>query len=137
MATKKGISKAGSDDDYLGLLAFGSFISNIFQIASKKQLEGQHQNLKTYAINLKQHYDAMIERYKQLSGTYLSMKKVHSALWEETKTLNDVIAMLRMENNKLIKERDALIEENIKLKDSKVEASKGRKRRVVKREIDA
>lgn len=136
MTTKMAKQKETSDD-FLGLVAFGSLIGNIFQITSKKRLEDQHENLKAYAANLKQHYDNMIERYKQVGSAYLSMRNVNAALSKEIQILNDVIAGLRRENNRLIKELDTVKEEFLKLKTSKVEGAVKRKRPAVKRSINA
>lgn len=135
MSTKM-VKQKETSDDFLGLVAFGSLIGNIFQITSKKRLEDQHENLKAYAANLKQHYDNMIERYKQVGSAYLSMRNVNAALSKEIQILNDVIAGLRRENNRVIKELDTVKEENLKLKTSKAEGTK-RKRPVVKRGINA
>lgn len=135
--TTKMVKQKETSDDFLGLVAFGSLIGNIFQITSKKRLEDQHENLKAYAANLKQHYDNMIERYKQVGSAYLSMRNVNAALSKEIQILNDVIAGLRRENNRLIKELDTVKEENLKLKTSKAEGAVKRKRSVVKRGINA
>lgn len=134
---RKMVKQKETSDDFLGLVAFGSLIGNIFQITSKKRLEDQHENLKAYAANLKQHYDNMIERYKQVGSAYLSMRNVNAALSKEIQTLNDVIAGLRRENNRLIKELDTVKEENLKLKTSKAEGAVKRKRPAVKRGINA
>lgn len=71
MVTRR-IKQEETTEDFLGLIAFGSLIGNIFQIASKNALENQHGKLKAYADNLKKHYDNMIERYKQ--GRNLCLK---------------------------------------------------------------
>lgn len=134
---RKMVKQKETSDDFLGLVAFGSLIGNIFQITSKKRLEDQHENLKAYAANLKQHYDNMIERYKQVGSAYLSMRNVNAALSKEIQILNDVIAGLRKENNRLIKELDTVKEENLKLKTSKAEGAVKRKRPAVKRGINA
>lgn len=134
---RKMVKQKETSDDFLGLVAFGSLIGNIFQITSKKRLEDQHKILKAYAANLKQHYDNMIERYKQVGSAYLSMRNVNAALSKEIQILNDVIAGLRKENNRLIKELDTVKEENLKLKTSKAEGAVKRKRPAVKRGINA
>lgn len=135
--TTKMVKQKETSDDFLGLVAFGSLIGNIFQIASKKRLEDQHENLKAYAATLKQHYENMIDRYKQVSSAYLSMKNVNAALSREIQTLNDVVASLHKENNRLIKEMDAVKEENLKRKRPTSEDTLKRKRRFVKRGINA
>lgn len=135
--TTKMVKQKETSDDFLGLVTFGSLIANIFQITSKKRLEDQHENLKAYAANLKQHYDNMIERYKQVGSAYLSMRNVNAALSKEIQILNDVIAGLRKENNRLIKELDTVKEENLKLKTPKAEGAVKRKRPIVKRGINA
>ncbi|MBI5193670.1 MAG: hypothetical protein HZA08_09555 [Nitrospirae bacterium] len=124
-------------DDFLGLVTFGSLIANILQIVKQKRLEDQHQNLKAYADNLKHHYDNMIGRYEQVSSAYLSMKSVNTALYKEIQTLNDVVAELYKENNRLIKELDTFKKENLKLKTSMSGSPVKKKRRVVKREKNA
>lgn len=135
--TRKMVKQKETSDDFLGLVAFGSLIGNIFQITSKKRFEDQHENLKAYAANLKQHYDNMIERYKQVGSAYLSMRNVNAALSKEIQILNDVIAGLRKENNRLIKELDTVKEESLKLKTSKADAADKRKRPAVKRGLNA
>lgn len=132
MATKM-VKPKNISDDFLGLVTFGSLIANIFQIVSKKRLEDQHQNLKAYASNLKQHYDNMIGRYEQVSNAYVSMKSVNTALYEEIQTLNDVVAELHKENNRLIREVDILKEEKLRLKTSMTGVSIKNKRRIVKK----
>lgn len=132
MATKM-VKPKNISDDFLGLVTFGSLIANIFQIVSKKRLEDQHQNLKAYAANLKQHYDNMIGRYEQVSSAYVSMKSVNTALYKEIQTLNDVVAKLHKENNRLIREVDFLKEEKLRLKTSIAGVSIKNKRRIVKK----
>ncbi len=110
MVTKR-VRQKETTEDFLGLVTFGSLIANIFQIASKNRLEDQHNKLKADAFNLKKHYDGMIERYKQLSREYSSLKNYNAVL-------SEVNTGLRQENNRLVKKLDTLKEENLKLKGS-------------------
>lgn len=135
--TTKTIKQKGTTEDFLGLAAFGGLIANIIQFASKKRLEDQHENLKASAANLKRHYDAMIERYKQVSSAYLSMRDVNDALSKQTQTLNAVIEGLHKENNGLIKELDALREENMKLRGSDTGATVKKRKCIIKRRVNA
>ena len=112
--------------DFLGLVTFGSLIANVFQIASKNRLEDQHSKLKAYAFDLKRHYGGMIERYKQLSREYLSLKNYNTVL-------SEVNASLRKENNRLVKDLDVLKEENLKLKLPQAIDAR-RRRRITKEE---
>lgn len=97
MTTKPVRKKEEEEEDFLGLIPLGSLIANLFQYASKKSLEAQHNALKA-------HYNIMLERYKQLSNAYLSMKKVNDGLYKETSTLNNIINELGKENNRLLNE---------------------------------
>ena len=135
--TTKMVKPKNISNDFLGLVTFGSLIANIFQIVTKNRLEDQHQHLKTYAVNLKQHYDNMIRRYEQVSSAYLSMKSVNTALYKEIQTLNEVVAELYKENNRLIKDLDTFKKENLKLKTSMSGSPVKGKRRIVKREKNA
>lgn len=82
--------KATEGEDILGLVAFGSLISNIFQLASKKNLEQQHEALKAYTLELKRHYGNMVVRERQVSSKCLELKRANEEL----------VAM----NNRLLKE---------------------------------
>ncbi len=108
MVTKK-VRQKETPEDFLGLVTFGSLIANIFQIASQNKLEDQHNKLNAYAADLKRHYDDMIERYKHLSGEYSSLKNY-------TAQLSQVNIALSNERNRLVKELDALKEENRKFR---------------------
>jgi len=105
--TAKIIGKRNGEEDILGLVTFGSLIANIYQITSKQKLEKQHGTLKAHVTDLKGHYDNMIVRYKQVFHAYQSMRNVNAALSNEVQTLSNIIASLREENNRLIKEQDA------------------------------
>lgn len=116
MAIKKVVQKTGEEGDFLGLLAFGSVVTNIFQIASKMKLEKQNEGLKSRAADLKNRYQDMIKHYKQLHSAYLAMRNAKEGLSQEVSTLNDIINELRAENNSLVKEVEFLKNENLKLK---------------------
>lgn len=85
----KTVMKTGEGEDILGLVAFGSLITNIFQLASKKDLE-QHEALKAYTAELKRHYGNMVARERQVSNKCLELKRANEEL----------VAM----NNRLLKE---------------------------------
>lgn len=121
----KRVRQKETAEDFLGLLTFGSLIANIFQIASKNTLEKQHNKLKADAFNLKKHYDGMIERYKQLSREYLSLKNYNAVL-------SEVNTGLRQENNRLVKELDTLKNENMKIKESQAIGAIRTRRRITK-----
>ncbi len=106
--TAKKVGKKSGEEDILGLVTFGSLIANVFQIASKQRLENEHDALKAYATDLKGHYNNMIVRYEQVLRAYQSMRNVNASLSNEVQTLNNIIVGLREENNRLIKEQDAL-----------------------------
>lgn len=128
MTTKKGVKKTGEGGDFLGLLAFGSAVTNIFQAVSQMALEKQNEALKIRASDLKNRYQDMIKHYKQLHSAYLAMKNAKEGLSQEVSTLNEIINELRAENNILVKEVELLKNENLKLK-SVMEGSVPRKRR--------
>ena len=65
-------------------------ITNIFQLASKKDLEQQHGALKAYTAELKRHYGNMVVRERQVSNKCLELKRANEEL----------VAM----NNRLLKE---------------------------------
>lgn len=70
MATKPVRKKEEEEEDFLGLIPLGSLIANLFQYASKKTLEAQHNALKA-------HYNIMLERYKQLKRPPSRQRKLH------------------------------------------------------------
>lgn len=111
---EKTVAKMNAGEDILGLVAFGSLITNIFQLASKKSLEEQHEALKAYVTELKTHYHNMKTRERQIYSKNLEMKRAN----EELIALND----------KLLRELRASKEEIIKLISLKSEASIGRRR---------
>ena len=86
----KTVMKTTEGEDILGLVAFGSLITNIFQLASKKNLEQQHEALKAYTTELKRHYGNMVARERQVSIKCLELKRA-----------NDELAAM---NNRLLKE---------------------------------
>lgn len=115
---RKTVKKKEEGEDFLGLITLGSLITNLFQHASKKSLEGQ--------LNvLKAHYGNMIKRYKQLYSAYLAMKRAKEGLSQEVHTLNTIISELGEENNRLLNKL-----ENIKLKAVKTEGTVSRRRRL-------
>jgi len=82
--------QADESGDILGLVAFGSLVTNIFQIASKKSLEEEHAALKAYAGELKKHYENMRVRerlvYKEnieLKNCYKELQNLNSRLLKE------------------------------------------------------
>lgn len=74
------VKKTGEDEDILGLVAFGSLITNIFQLASKKSLEEQHEALKAYTAELKRHYGNMMLRERQVYSRCLELKRANEEL---------------------------------------------------------
>lgn len=116
MAIKKVVQKTGEEGDFLGLIAFGSVVTNIFQIASKMKLEKQNEGLKSRAADLINRYQDMLKHYKQLHSAYLAMRNAKEGLSQEVSTLNEIINELRAENNSLLKEVEFLKNETLKLK---------------------
>lgn len=129
MTTKKGVKKTGEGGDFLGLLAFGSAVTNIFQAVSQMALEKQNEALKIRASDLKNRYQDMIKHYKQLHSAYLAMRNAKEGLSQEISILNEIINEIRAENNRLVKEVGLLKDENLKFKSIR-EGSIPRKRRV-------
>ena len=86
----KTVKKTGEGEDILGLVAFGSLITNIFQLASIKSLVEQHEALKAYTAELKRHYGNLFLRERQVYNRYLELKQANEEL----------LAM----NNQLLKE---------------------------------
>ncbi|MBI1822202.1 MAG: hypothetical protein HY036_09455 [Nitrospirae bacterium] len=128
MSIKKVVHKTGEREDFLGLLAFGSVVTNIVQVTKKMELENHNKALKSYANDLRDRYQNIIKHYQQLRKAYLSMMNVKEGLSREVSTLNEIINELRAENNRLIKEVELLKNEN--LKDIKAKGVIRRTRRV-------
>ena len=76
----KTVKKTGEGEDILGVVAFGSLITNIVQLASKKSLEEQHEALKAYTSELKKHYGNMVVRERQVYNKYLELKQANEEL---------------------------------------------------------
>ena len=74
------VKKTGEGEDILGLVAFGSLITNIFQLASKKSLQEQHEALKAYTAELKRHYGNMVVRERQVSSKCHELKRANEEL---------------------------------------------------------
>lgn len=66
--------------DILGLVAFGSLVTNIFQIASKKSLEEEHAALKAYSGELKKHYENMRVRERLVYNENIELKNCNKEL---------------------------------------------------------
>jgi len=66
--------------DIVGLVAFGSLVSNIFQIASRKSLEEEHAALKAYAGELKRLYENMIVRARLVYKENIELKNCNQEL---------------------------------------------------------
>lgn len=142
--TNKMVKQKEVTEDFLGLITFGSLIANIVQIVRGKTLEDKHGALKKYVLELERRYIQAINRNKQISNEYLSLKKINEGLVtqvqglaQQVRTLDNIASTLRTENTDLKKEMDNLREENLKLKASKTEENIRRKRRIVKRGINA
>lgn len=142
--TSKRVKQKEVTEDFLGLIAFGSLIANIVQIVCGKTLEDKHGALKKYVLELERRYIQAINRNKQISNEYLSLKKINEGLAtqvqglaQQVRTLDNIARTLRTENTDLKKEMDNLREENLKLKASKPEDAVRRKRSIVKRGINA
>lgn len=116
MATKT-IRQSESGEDILGLVAFGSLIANIFQIASKKSLEEEHGALKAYASELKRHYENMNVRERIVYNGNIELRKVNKGLMAN--------------NTRLLKELIEANNEVIKLKGGLPETSRRRRRKRV------
>jgi predicted RNase H-like nuclease (RuvC/YqgF family) len=112
----KTVKKTGEGEDILGLVAFGSLISNIFQLASKKSLGEQHEALKAYTTELKRHYGNMMLRERQVYSRCLELKRANEEL-------------LSM-NNQLLKELMAAQEKINRLESGKTEPISKRRRYV-------
>lgn len=110
------IIKKEEGEDFFGLITLGSLIANLFQHASKRSLEEQHNALRS-------HYKNMLKRYKQIYNAYISMKRVNEGLSQEVRTLNTIISGLREENNRLS-------EENVRLRSAKTGGTIHRRRRI-------
>ncbi|MEK6589231.1 MAG: hypothetical protein AABZ11_00985 [Nitrospinota bacterium] len=104
MSTKTVVKKK-EGEDILGLVALGSLITNIFQIASKKSLEAEHEALKAYVTELRQLYENIRVRERQVSNENLELKRANEGL----------IAL----NNRLLKELVEAKNAIIKLKNRK------------------
>ncbi|MBI4377894.1 MAG: hypothetical protein HY578_02230 [Nitrospinae bacterium] len=104
MSTKTVVKKQ-EGEDILGLVALGSLITNIFQIASKKSLEAEHEALKAYVIQLRRFYENIRVRERQVSNENLELKRANEGL----------IAL----NNRLLKELAEAENTIIKLKNRK------------------
>ena len=76
----KTVKKTGESEDILGVVAFGSLITNIFQLASKKSLVEQHEALKAYTSELKKHYGNMVARERQVYNKCLELKQANEEL---------------------------------------------------------
>lgn len=100
MAVKKAVRDAGGEDDFLGLVAFGSLITNIAQIARGKMLEDKHEALKKYARELERRYQETIRRNRQISDAYMSLKNMIQKLEKENAGLKAELNGLRASNAK-------------------------------------
>jgi len=67
-------------EDILGLVAFGSLVANIFQIASKKSLTEEYEALKAYATELRRHFENMKVRERLVYNKNLELKKANEGL---------------------------------------------------------
>jgi len=117
MATKT-VRHGEGGEDILGLVAFGSLIGIIFQIASKKSLEEEHASLKAYVSELRRHYENMRVRERLVYNENLELKRANEGFM--------VI------NNRLLKELIEAKNEVIKLKGGSPETSRRRRKRVCK-----
>jgi len=86
----KTVKHTDDSDDILGLVAFGSLITNIVQIASRKSLEKEHAALKAYAGELKKHYENMRIRENHVYKENLELKNAYN--------------VLQIQNNRLLSE---------------------------------
>lgn len=80
MALKTVKRQADESGDILGLVAFGSLVANIFQIASKKSLEEEHVALKVYAGELKKHYENMRVRERLVYKENIELRNCNKEL---------------------------------------------------------
>lgn len=115
MATKTTAKKTDEGEDLLGVVAFGSLIANIFQIASKDALEKQHEQLKAYAKELHRHYENMKIRQRHIYNQNLELVRASKELLAT--------------NNQLLNELITCRQENMRLKSGK---SSIRRRRILK-----
>ncbi len=113
MATKT-VRQAEEGEDILGLVAFGSLVTNIFQIASRKTLEREHEAVEAYAAELRQHYENMKVRERLVYNENLELKRANEGL----------IAV----NNRLFKELVEARNEVIRLKGGLPTAPRQRRR---------
>lgn len=89
----KTVRKTGEGEDILGLVAFGSLVTNIFQLASKKSLQEQHAALKAYTTELKKHYHNMVLRERQVYSRCLELKRANEELASmNNKLLSELMA---------------------------------------------
>jgi hypothetical protein len=133
MTAKETSRKAGETEDFLGLVTFGSLIANIVQIVRGKTLENKHEVLKKHALELGSRYRTVINRNKQISNAYLSLKKINEELTKQVHFIDDMANGLRIENTKLKEELDTIREKNLKLQVSKT-GSPHKKRRISREE---
>ena len=80
MAIKTVRQRTEEGGDILGLVAFGSLITNIFQIASGKALAEEHAALKAYAGELKKHYENMRARERLVYKENIELKNAYQGL---------------------------------------------------------
>ncbi len=84
---KRVIKKKKENEDILGVVAFGSLIGNMYQMASKKSLEKEHEALKAYTAELKQLYSSMKIRAKQIYDENQALRHANEGLLELNKRL--------------------------------------------------
>jgi len=82
---------SGKNQDYLGLLALGSAISVIGNLAQAKD----RQDLKVSLDRLKEMYDLMLGRYRMLQREYGALRTLNDRLQQQ-------VIELREENNRLL-----------------------------------
>lgn len=102
--TAKTTDKKSGSGDLLGLVTFGSIVTNIWQIVSKHSLEQEHSALKADAEKLRVQYDETIKNYRMVYDEYTAMKRTNESLSAEISTLNGIIKTLREDNKKLSEE---------------------------------
>jgi len=114
---RKTVRTGEGGEDILGLVAFGSLVGNIFQIASRKSLGEQHEALKAYSSELRRHYENMKIRERQVYNENLELRRANEGL----------IAV----NNRLLKELIEAREEDIRLRRASTRSPRHTRRQVL------
>ncbi len=117
----KTVRKIDEGEDILGVVAFGSLITNIVQLASKKSLEEQHEALKAYTSELKKHYGNMVVRERQVYNKYLELKQANEELLAMN---NQLLKELMAAQEKINKQRTEKTVPIVKRQVSRVGATK-------------